>query len=144
MTAKKCMPMPFKMSTQIKKQNTRKSNKRIKNDIWRQTQHKDVQHKWSSHRCSKNLMFLRTEMLILHVCWKISLKSRQICFMELKILFISSFHQVWTKISFLIVFDSALSSEVGILMLMARARIDVVDFIIISETKSNGLGIYTK
>lgn len=71
--------------------------------------------------------------------------------MELKILFISSLHQVWTKVFFHIVFDSALkvgmsvgSEVVSLLILMARACIDIVDFIIISEMKSNGLGIYTK
>lgn len=36
------------------------------------------------------------------------------------------------------------SEVVNLLMLMARACIDIEDFIIISETKSNGLGIYTK
>lgn len=69
--------------------------------------------------------------------------------MGLKILFISSFHQVWTKIFFLIVFESALevgisvgSEVVNLLMLVARACLKIVDFIIISETKSNSLVIY--
>lgn len=69
--------------------------------------------------------------------------------MELKTLFISSLYP-WTKIFFLIVFDSALKvgmsvgSKVVSLILMARACIDIVDFITISETKANGLEIYTK
>lgn len=36
------------------------------------------------------------------------------------------------------------SEVVNLLMLMARAYIDMEDFILISETKWNGLGIYTK
>lgn len=65
--------------------------------------------------------------------------------MELKSLFISSLYP-WTKIFFLIVFDSALKVGMSVvsLILMARACIDIVDFITISETKSNGLEIYTK
>lgn len=60
-----------------------------KNDIWRQTQLKDVQQKGSSHRHSINVAGLRTEALMLHVLTKMSLKSRQMLFTELKILFVS-------------------------------------------------------
>lgn len=90
-------------------------------------------------------------ILAIYVYWKISLKSSETQFMSLKILLISSLHQIWIKMFFLLIFDSALkagmsagSEMVNLLMLVARACTDITDFFIISEAKSDGLGIHTK
>lgn len=152
MTAKKCTPMSLKnVHLYWKAEYKKKKKKKAKNAIWRQNQYKNVQQKCSSPKHLINLIFLRTEMLILHVCWKNKLKAKTNIIYGAKnsaYFFLASSLDKYI-FSYCIWFCSRScnicgSDVLNLFMLMARACIDVMDFIITSESKSNGLVICTK